>query len=207
MFHKDSFAMKAMTWLADMLHIQMLWILGSLSGLLILGFFPATFAMFSLMREMIFKTRSFSFNKKFIQEYKTNFLKTNLYGYGLVSIIGLLITYFRMTLNVEHALSVLFLFIGYGMIILFSIGLLYFPTVYAHYELSLVQLIRHSFIIMVACPINTLGMVGSLLGLYLLHAELPILTPFVSLAMFAYMLTYVANKAFIKLTLKQIQTA
>lgn len=205
MFHKDSFSMKVMTWLADMLHIQILWVLGCLSGLIVLGVFPAVFAMFSIMREIIHKSRAFSFNRKFILEYKTNFIKTNLYGYGLLSIVGILVIYFRMTLNVEHALSVLFLFLGYGMIVLFSIALLYFPAVYAHYELHIVQLIGHSFVIMAACPLNTLGMVGALLGLYVIHSELPILTPFVSVAMFAYALTYIANKAFTKLTPKLVQ--
>lgn len=202
MFHKDSASMKVMTWLADMLHIQLLWLLGSLSGLVFFGFFPAMFAMFSVMRELVFKSRSFSFNRKFVQDYKTNFMKTNLYGYGILSIIVILVIYFRMTLNVEHSLSILFLFLGYGMIILFSIALLYLPTIYAHYELNLAQLIRHSFVIMVACPMNTLAMVGAVLGLYLMHSELPILTPFVSVAMFAYALTHIANRAFRKLTLR-----
>lgn len=206
MFHKDSLAMKTMTWLADMLHIQMLWLAGSLSGLIVLGFFPASFAMFSVMREMIFKTRSFSFNKKFIKEYKDNFLKSNLYGFSLLAVIALLVVYFRTTLNVDHNLSVLFLFLGYGMIVLFSIALLYFPTVYAHYQLNIFQLIRHSVVIMVACPVNTLGMVGAFLGLYLMHSELPILTPFVSIAMFAYGLSYSAHNAFTKLTRKMLQT-
>lgn len=206
MFHKDSFAMKVMTWLADMLHVQILWVIGSLSGFVIFGIFPATFAMFAVMREMIHNSRLFNFNRKFIQEYKDNFIKSNLYGYGLLSIVAMLIIYFRMTLNIEHSLSILFLFLGYGMIVLFSITLLYFPVVYAHFDLNVFQLIRHSFVIMVACPLNTLGMVAGLLGLYLMHSELPILTPFVSIAIFTYALTFVANNAFEKLTVRQAQT-
>lgn len=206
MFDKDSLAMKVMTWLADMLHIQLMWLLGILSGLIVLGFFPATFAMFSVMREMIFKSRSFSFHRKFIQEYKNNFLRTNLYGFSLVGTAAVLIIYFRMTLNVEHILSIFFLFLGYGMIILFAIALLYLPSVYAHYDLKIIQLVRHSLVIMVACPLNTLGMVGALLGIYLIHLELPILTPFVTIAAFAYSLTYIAHKSFRSLTMKRAQT-
>lgn len=202
-FHRNSLPMKVMSWLADMLHIQVLWIAYTIAGLVVGGFFPATFAMFAVMREMIHKSQDFSFHKKFKSEYRANFIKSNKLGYTLVIVAIALVFYFRMTINLDGSWAVLFVFLGYGAIILALLSLLYVPVVFAHFDLSISQILRHALIIMIASPVQSLANVVIVILFGVLTQELPALTPFISFAMFSYGITYFAYRAFNRLSERQ----
>lgn len=202
-FHRNSLPMKVMSWLADMLHIQVLWIAYTIAGLVVGGFFPATFAMFAVMREMIHKSPDFSFHKKFKSEYRANFIKSNKLGYTLVIVAIALVFYFRMTINLDGSWAVLFVFLGYGAIILALLSLLYVPVVFAHFDLSISQILRHALIIMFASPVQSLANVVIVILFGVLTQELPALTPFISFAMFSYGITYFAYRAFNRLSERQ----
>src|SRR5690625_4340499 len=66
-------------------YINLLWILFSLMGLLAFGIFPATIAMFTVLRKMVLK-QDFNMFSVFWKTYKKEFLKGNLLGIMLVTV-------------------------------------------------------------------------------------------------------------------------
>lgn len=200
MFHPDSPLMKAMIWLSDMLQIQMLWILFTVLGLGFVGFFPSTLAMFSMMRDRIYKDEKLNYPKRFSEEFKANLIRGNILGYALLAISVLLIVYFRMTFNIDNRFSTIFVFLGYGLVILFGLLTLYIFPVYAHFDFGFLEILRHSVVFMVSVPFMTIAMAALVVMFVITFERLLILVPFVSFAILAYGITYFAQLAFKALT-------
>lgn len=200
LFHPDSPMMKTMIWLSDMLQIQILWILFTVLGLGVVGFFPSTLAMFTMMRDRIYKDEKLNYPKRFYEEFKANIIRANILGYSLLAISVLLVVYFRMTFNIDNHFSTLFVFLGYGLVILFGLLTLYIFPVYAHFDLGFLEIIRHSFVFMVSVPFMTIAMAALVVAFVMTFERLLILVPFVSIAILAYGITYFAQLAFKALT-------
>src|SRR5690625_3277783 len=67
-------------WFVKIVHLNILWFLFTLMGLLIFGVFPATVAMFTIMRKWIMGEKHIHINKLFWTTYKSEFMKSNLIG-------------------------------------------------------------------------------------------------------------------------------
>src|SRR5690625_1258451 len=110
-----------------MAYINFLWILFVILGLGLFGLFPATVAIFSTVRQWIKGNHHFPIFKFFRKKYKTNFINSNLLGFGYVfigvviysdiiyfssptSILSLTLLYFFRILAVVYLIFGLFLF-------------------------------------------------------------------------------------------------
>ncbi|GAA0365889.1 hypothetical protein GCM10008932_17590 [Alkalibacterium iburiense] len=196
LFHKDSKLMKLMTWFADMAHIQLLWIVFTLVGLVFGGFFPATVSMFALIRKRIQSGDGFSFNKEFWAHYKKNLVKANLLGYSILAMSLLLGLHYQYSLNVQGSLSFLFTLSSLGLWLIFLLVVLYIVPTYVHFDIKNVQVIKHAFIMVISTPLHAVGMAGLCYLFYLSARVVPVLVPFVSVGVLAYGIMRLANHAF-----------
>lgn len=199
-FNVDSPLMRFMTWLSEMVKLQFYFWLGTLRGFVLGGLFPSLIATFGTSRHMIRNEDIHVSPDKFWEVYQQEFVKANLVGYGSLIFAILLVIYFRLTTLIDSGLATLFIFVGYGFIILFALLCLYIPTIMTHLDISIFQTIKHAAIIMLACPVHTVIM-GVMLFLFsYLVIRWFILIPFIAIAMFAYGLTYVGLDAMERLT-------
>ena len=76
-------------WFVRLAYINILWILFSLAGLVIFGFFPATIAMLATLRQYLQKNDPPVF-KTFWNYYKTEFFASNKLG-AIIVVIGLIL--------------------------------------------------------------------------------------------------------------------
>src|SRR5690625_1946818 len=74
-------------WIMRLAYVNILWIAFSLVGIIILGFFPATIGMFTVIRKWIQGDGDIPIFTTFWATYKKEFLKSNLLGLFL-SLIG-----------------------------------------------------------------------------------------------------------------------
>ncbi|WP_318615851.1 YesL family protein [Sporosarcina sp. YIM B06819] len=184
--------MRFAEWLTKLLHIQIIWILFCLIGLVIGGIFPATFTMFGVIRKWIMKQEDFPVFKTFVKTYKEVFIKSNLLGYGMI-LLGFSIYYY---IKLFSSMSVVLVGITIMFGLVFLMTTLFIIPVYVHFEISLPEVIRHAGVIALSHPLHILLMVLSLIVFWYLMLLLPALLPFVGFSLISYILMLIANSAF-----------
>lgn len=193
------FLFKFSDWFMKLAYINILWILFSSFGLFIIGFFPATFAMFSVIRLLLTNKEEASIFKSFWFFYTGDFLKSNIIGWTVTSILAML----YLDLNIIKASSIDFLQLLYYPIIilafLFSLTVLYVIPTYIHYDLKIVQVFKNSFMIMILNPLNTFTMISSVLLIVLISIFLPVIILFFSGSVLAVLITIAALRSYKKL--------
>lgn len=178
------------------LFINILWIVFSLMGLLLLGFFPATAAMFSVVRKWILGEKDIPIFKTFWQNYKTGFIQTNLLGFALVLIGSILYIDLRFFQSAEGSITKLLSFLFLFLLLLYFIVLLYIFPIYVHYQFKTLEYIKYALIMAIGRPLQSLMMVlGSVLILILLRM-IPILTLYFGGSVLGYVLMWISMKSF-----------
>lgn len=187
---------KALEWLMWMMYLNLLWIIGSLVGLIIIGVFPATIALVTVMREWLAKEEEVRFTKTFITTYKREFLRSNGVGLILTAILYLLYLNFQFVLNMQGSFQTL-MQIGLMIVgILFVILSLYiFPT-YAHFDISFRDYFKHAFLLGVFSPLMTLIMIGLLVLFQFILRWIPGLIPVIGVSVTFFIITSISLIAF-----------
>ncbi|WP_449538158.1 YesL family protein [Ferdinandcohnia sp. Marseille-Q9671] len=180
------------------LYINVLWVAFSLVGVLLLGFFPATAAMFSVVRKWMLGEKDVPIFKTFWQNYKTEFIQSNVIGYVLVLIGALLYLDLRFFQSSEGVITQLLSFLFLFLFLLYFIVLLYIFPIFVHYQFKTLEYIKYALIMAIGRPLQTLMMVtGSLLVLTLLRM-VPILTIYFGGSILCYVLMWISIKSFPK---------
>ena len=76
-------------WVTKLALLNLLWLLFSLVGGILLGIFPSTLAMFAVIRQWLQGDTQLSIRKSFWRYYKADFWKGNALGAFLSILIGL----------------------------------------------------------------------------------------------------------------------
>ncbi|TSB45499.1 YesL family protein [Alkalicoccobacillus porphyridii] len=154
---------KIAEWITRLAYINLLWLGFTIAGLVIFTIFPATFAMFAVIRKWILGETDLPVFKTFLSYFKKDFISGNL--------IGLLITVIGLILYVD--LQFLITFAGEGIVAYFyypvlfvtlvvALGTLFIFPVYVHYDLKRLQVIKTAFFLMAVNPILSILMVVAL---------------------------------------------
>ncbi|WP_078544590.1 YesL family protein [Litchfieldia alkalitelluris] len=183
-------------WISRLALLNLLWIFFSFLGLIVFGLFPATVAMFSVVRRWAMGEMEISITKVFWKSYKKEFAKSNLLG-GIISSVGLVLVIDFLFLKqaspqIQHFLFVPFLII----LILFICTLFYVFPMYVHYEMKLLDVLKNSFIVMIMRPLSTIMMFVCGVGLMILLSFAPPLLIICSGNVFALLMTKPAMNAF-----------
>lgn len=185
-------------WVMRLMYVNILWILFSFLGLIVLGFFPATTAMFTIVRKWVLKQPEAPVFKTFWLTYKGEFLKSNVVG-----IIIVLVGFFLYSnIHIIQAITIPSLRLLYIpniiMILIFALTLLYVFPVLVHFDVGIKGVIRNAFILMTINPVPTFIM-AVLSGTFLLIVyKFPGLFPFYSGSIPAYLLMFFCNYVFTK---------
>jgi uncharacterized membrane protein YesL len=187
-----------MDWIAKLVYVQFLWLLGSIAGLVIGGLFPATMAMFAVLRKMIQREDEFSFFQTFWVTFRREFWKANVLG-GIISLIGFILYFYLVFLKAhEGAVSVILYILVLSITFVFLITNLFLGPVFVHYQLRVYQYLRMSLLFCLSCPFHGISMIGGLVAFYFLMTYVPGLLPFLSVSLLAWFLMFMANLAFEK---------
>lgn len=194
-FSPDSPLMKFMKWIERMFHVQFLWILYSLRGLVVAGLFPATAAMFATMRRLIRIPGGFGLNDYFKKEYKANFKKANGLGYLLSILLILFALNFRSAQLMEGTAGVVFVVISFVMMVILFLLLISSWGVMAHFELGVFEIIKHTLIIFSVNPIHVILLLVLLVIFGWASWRLGILLPLVLFSMLSYFVMWLVYDA------------
>ncbi|MEK3973411.1 MULTISPECIES: YesL family protein [unclassified Psychrobacillus] len=169
----SSFIYNATEWITKFAYLNVLWILFTLLGGVIFGFFPSTISMFAVVREWLKGETDLPLFSTFWKHYRNEFVKSNLLGI-FVTIIGVVIVldifYIQSTNSKLLSWTYLPLF---AFMLLFIMFLFYLFPSFVHFNLKLGQVIKNSFFIMLINPITTLFIFLCLLPFFYLISILP----------------------------------
>ncbi|RBW70789.1 YesL family protein [Bacillus taeanensis] len=186
-------------WSMRLAYVNLLWISFTLVGLVLFGLFPATAAMFAVIRKWVMGERDVPVFKTFYQAYKAEFLKINLFGYILAIIGYVLFIDYQFFDSMEnsslHLLSYLFL----TLLIFYGLFLLYVFPVFVHYDIKTFQLIKNVFLVAISNPFSTVMMIVGSLLVFFITFSFSGLFLFFSGSSLALLLMWSAYRAFIKI--------
>ncbi|MEH7012700.1 YesL family protein [Neobacillus niacini] len=176
---------------------QLLWVVFSLCGGVVLGIMPATAGLYTVLRKwMQGNDEQQSYVKVYWAAFRKEFWKANVLGL-ILTIIGFLIylnfSLIRLSQGVSYWLLLIFLFM---LSILFFILLLYIFPVYVHLETKFRRYFSLSILIGIAFPFHTLLMVIGYYVIYLLFINIPGLIPFFGISLFSTLSMWVSMKVF-----------
>lgn len=149
-------------WLYNLFLLQVLWVVYSLKGGLVLGIFPSLSGLVQVVyRWFNTKETDFKISQEYKKGFQTNFKQANQIGYALL--IAALIFYIDLRVSNYFIQSILLhtflLFLG---LLILSMGLYTF-TVLVRYDYKLKDIFKQSFFVALAVPVYTAAALISLL--------------------------------------------
>lgn len=181
--------------LAKLIYLHLLWVLFTVLGLGVFGFFPATAALFTVIYKSMERNRQETIFQTFFSSFKQHFWKVN--GFGLVILAFGLFLYWDFTVSKQVIQSPILHFILLLFCFFYLITVLYFFPVFARYDLKGFQYMKQAFFIAVIRPFETIAMLVCLFLLYNVFIFLPVLYVFMGTAMVAYPIMWFALRAFL----------
>lgn len=173
----------AADWFVKLVFLQLIFIVFSLMGLIVLGFFPALFAFFAVSRQwFLLKTHEGTF-KMFWGYFKTYFKIANLYGYllSLISVVlGLYVFWFQ---QIDHLIGSILLFITFLLIIATVIVWIYWIPILVHYDVKGFQVIKTALVIGLLRPLYTFGVIILMVAVYYFSLIIPGFIPIVNVSL------------------------
>ncbi|MFP5114651.1 YesL family protein [Bacillaceae bacterium C204] len=186
-------------WIMLLAYLNILWILFTVLGAVAFGIFPATAAMFAVIRKWLIGKNDIPVFKTFWNYYRAEFFKTN--GLGLMFFITGLILYldFKIIDFQNELINRIFMIVTFVFTSIYTVILIYIFPVFVHYDLKLLQYVKHAFLIGVANPIRTALMVLCLITAYFMLRMVPGLLPFFSGSLLSILLMTFAYQSINKI--------
>ncbi len=187
----------------ELIYINILWILFTISGFVIFGLFPATVAMFTIVRKRIIGEDSIKIFNTFWDTYRTEFVKTN--GFAIIFYLVTYFLYYDLKfLQLNHGK---FQFLYPVLILIFFtslVTLLFFFPVYVHFKLKFFQYFKQAFLIALASPFEVIGIAVSAVSIYIVVSIFPGMIPLFTGSIFAFIATSLCFRAFSRIASRQM---
>ncbi|SDZ31250.1 Uncharacterized membrane protein YesL [Evansella caseinilytica] len=187
---------RVLEWITKLAYLNILWLVFTLLGIVVLGLFPSTAATFAVVRKWIMKETDVPVFKTFWSAYKKEFFRSNLLGYVLVFVGAVLVIdllFFNQSSSpVFHVLSIPVMAFSF----LFLLMLFYVFPVFVHYEMNMLQILKNSFFMVLLNPLPTAVMLAGTLGIGFILFKLQGLLPIFGMSALAVALTFPAQRAF-----------
>ena len=190
-------------WFAKIVIVNMLWILFTLAGMIILGIMPATVALFTVVRKWTMSETDIPIFETFFQTFKKEFLLANYLGLFMAAIGAFLVYDFRLVMSMEGSLQAV---LGVPLLIIicgYLLILLYLFPVYVHFELRFLHYFKYALFISLLNLHTTIFIVIVLLLFCMLLSLYPGFIPFFSVSVVSIVTMFGATAAFQRIENKQ----
>ncbi|KQL41536.1 hypothetical protein AN960_04200 [Bacillus sp. FJAT-25509] len=190
-------------WVMKLAYVNLLWFLFTIAGLVIFGFFPATVALFTIVRKWIVKETDLPIWRTFLTIFLKEFKSSN--KLGLVFILsGIFLVfdvfYIRTVEGVFQFILIIPLLIIAAVYLMVS---LYIFPLYVHYEFKLKDYLKNAFFLSVFHFHITLLMLVSLIAIVFLLLYQPGLIPFFSVVSIAWIFMFGGMYSFSRIDQRQ----
>ena len=191
-------------WFVRLAYINILWILFSLIGLVIFGFFPATVAMLATLRQFLRKNDPPVF-KTFWNYYKTEFIGSNKLGAIIAAIGCILFININFLQSTNGKLSEILYYPILIMSCIYFLAICYLLASYVEFEQTLRTHIKNSLLVMMYNPLSSLFIIFGFAAVYYAVTFLSGLGFFFSGSVLGLVILSSATLTYRKIELKQVK--
>ncbi|GEN86169.1 YesL family protein [Oceanobacillus sojae] len=183
----------------NLIYLNLLWAAFTLLGGIVLGIFPATAALFAVVRKMILEDEDAAVFPEFITHFKASFKTSNILGY-IVSFIGLfLLIDFRIVQNIsQESMQVLLFNLILIIGIFYLVAMLYIFPVYVHFDLKWNEYFRYACILTIARPLQTIMLAAFVAAVIYLYILVPALVFVLGASFMSFVMMKIASLSFPK---------
>ncbi|WP_130859338.1 YesL family protein [Gracilibacillus phocaeensis] len=194
--------MNGMEWITRMAYLNVLWLIFTILGLVVFGLFPATVAMFTIIRRWLLgNIQEWDF-RMFYSIYKKEFVKSNVIGLIFLAVSFLCYVNIQYMSYYHSGFHGMIKWPLLTVMIVIGLVMLYVIPVYVHYQVSLKEVCKYAFYLMLSHPLANIGMLISLAIMLLCMFILPYailffsgsLTAYITMRTCLYVFTRVAEK-------------
>lgn len=177
--------------------LQLMWIGLTLLGLVFFGIAPATAGLFASMRKRLngeddLKTLVNIYRKS----YRKDFFDANKIGITIIVVGYFIVLNIRLSMTMNGVPGLLMLSFMVMACILYAIILLNIFSIFVHYELPFTRYFSVSLLMSISFPVQTIGAMLGLYGLYRIFLIIPGLLPFFGISVTVLFLTWVSSIMF-----------
>ncbi len=190
-------------WIYFLLILQLFWVIGVILGGVIFGIFPATYAIFAVIRKSLMKG-DVRINKEFWKNYQSVFLRSQLEGWVWI-LVGVFIYYdVRLLFAYQNIAGFIVGSLFVSILIIYGLCTMVLLPIYFHYNLTTLNRIRLALMIVIILPYISVGLsVGSII-LYFIATKIPILFMLIGITLTALLYTYLTSFAFHKVKERKV---
>lgn len=189
------------TWAFNLFLLNLLWFFFTCTGLIVLGIFPATAALFAVLRRTIIEDNDLPVLKLFVRNFRTEFIKANLLGYLYVLFGLVLYMYFQVVQLISYnQLQSIMVNITVVISVLYFITSLYVFPLFVHFDQKSFQYLKNALILAVGRPVRTIMMLLGLLLLTYICFRITVLIPVIGISLSCYVIMWTALKSLPKET-------
>jgi len=186
-------------WVGRLVFVNVLWTVGSLIGLLVLGLVPATIGLFAVVRKWVLGERNISILNIFWREYRTNFRKTSLLGIPMIFIGYILLAEINIFWHQGTPLYYALSFLVITTFIVYAFTVIYFFPLYVHYDFTLLQYFKIAAIIGTINPLRTIGLLLLIVFFYIVFLFTPLTFTFLGTSILALIIMHLVYQKFPKI--------
>lgn len=185
-------------WIMRLAYVNILWILFTLIGGVILGIGPATAGMFTVVRKMVMGADEIPVFTIFKDVFRKEFKRSNLLLF-IITCTGILLYFdFRFFQMQEGLFFTLVSYFTLGLFLVYFLILLFIFPLFVHYQMKVIHYFRSASIFVIMQPIITILMAFGCYLVYSLLIALPGLIFFFGGSLFSYILMKLAYLSFKK---------
>ncbi|WP_173917213.1 YesL family protein [Halobacillus sp. Marseille-Q1614] len=183
-------------WVTHFALLNLLWIVGTLMGGIVLGLAPSTVAMYTVSRKQARGEENVRLAKTFFSTYRKEFFRAN--GLALIlTVAGWLCFYdLQFFQQMEGPLYTFLTYVAMAACLTFIILLVYILPVYVHYDLKLMQMMKQALFIGFLKPSNLILMIITSLSTYYFFISFPGFIPLFGFTIFAHLNMWMGLKCF-----------
>lgn len=151
----DSSLYKIATWIMRLAYVNILWLALTLTGAIIVGFFPATTSMFAVVRQWVIGNTDTSIFNTMWKTYKSEFLKSNILGLVLIFIGIVLYVDFLFFNVIATQFSNVFMFMFFTLLLVYFMLISFIFPVIVHFDMKTLAYLKYALIFGASYPLNT----------------------------------------------------
>jgi len=185
--------------ISRLVYLNALWVLFTLLGLGIFGFFPSTIVLFTIVKRIVIEDKDTPIFRMYWNAYKEVFLKANVLGL-ILSSIGYVLYLDFVFLPVDSAFYVIIRTLLILCSILYMIVLIYIFPLYVHYEAKIRLHLKNALLIGISYFHYSLGLFVFIAIWYYLNSSIPLLIPLFSVSFYSYINMSIVGRVLDNLT-------
>ena len=190
--------------LLKIIYLNFLWLFFSAIGLFVFGIFPATIALFTIIRQFHLDIEK-PITRTFWEVYKTEWLRGN--GYAAISyIIVLILAIDFYAIYMVDSLSFLLMPTIIIAFLIFGTLFFFFP-VYVHFDLAFLAMIKQAFLFTVTSPFTVILNALSIVLIYGLFNIMPGAIPLFAGSMLSWFVMKFSLRSFKKIEQRKVTEA